>query len=147
MLESIPRRVPSKTDASQHPSLDYLFPVWVQIRGYEVNEERNVPVSSCCDDQNSPTVIASSNLHLQIMLNMSILSICQCCLSLTPPPKTLGYLRMLRIVFLLLVTPLFVSLRVDYSGTMVSQVLCTPWASATLLSKFSRQPGRFCSRR
>ena len=37
---------------------------------------------------------------------------------------------MLRVVFLLFAAPLLVSLRVDYSSTMVPQVLRAPWASA-----------------
>lgn len=53
-------------------------------------------------------------------------------------PQTLGHLRMLRVIFLRYAAPLVVRLRVDYSNTMVPQVLCIPQGQPPCLSLICR---------
>jgi len=59
-------------------------------------------------------------------------------------PRTIGHLRMLRVVFVRLLAPLLVSMRVDYPVAMIPQVL-TDGAVSGLFA--SHRAKRFCSRR
>ena len=48
-------------------------------------------------------------------------------------PRTLGRLRMSWVIFLRFAAPLLIALRVDYSGTMIPQVLCGGGSTSLLV--------------
>lgn len=94
--------------------------MWEQVRWQEVDEERDIPIGSRFYGRHSTTILLTLD-KLRLLTNYAEH------VDPKPPsvvfinlPGSFGLLRMSGVVFLRFTAPLLVSLRVDYSATMIS---------------------------